>query len=387
MLRAPKANAAGSRPVVYAGRFARKLTGALPEGCEVLSEWDVLPGDLASALKRASALVVLDLLSFPFETVEGEGWTVPLVVALPEVFDAETLAALFGLGLFGRLGPFDRVATDDDALWEGLSARYGLSESQRLRFRGPVEGSAAGLCELLLGEAALPNVLRDPYEEDRFWAARGGLSAGARGGLHRRMAFDKAIHWAQAAVLEPQLAGARAAGAPDVSLDVLEVGCGAGRWAWGVLGRLPNVRYAGIEGDEALLAAAREGFPNARFDRMEAAGRLPYGDEEFDVVFGASATRYLGWAEKAAMICEMWRVAKPGGRILLLEELVSEKRPAGAVGPQPRTVSVGSFVSLVAGATAGGVSLEHVETLRYPHDTLYKSAVVTLAKLGAPRTW
>jgi hypothetical protein len=381
--------------VIYAGRFARELapTGAVSEGCEILSEWGVLPRDLAAALKRATTLVVLDPLSFPFETMEGEGWTVPLVVAPPEGFDPDALTALFGPGLFGRLGPFDRVATADDALWEGLRARHDLFEGQRLRVGGSVEESAAELCALLLNETEAPNVLRDPYEEERFWAERGGptsVALGARSALHRRLGFDKAVHRAQAGALEPQLAGARAASAPDVPLDFLEVGCGSGRWAWGVLSGLPGARYTGAEGDGALLASAREGFPNerfpgARFDRLEGAGRLPYGDEGFDVVFGASAMRYLSAEEKAALISEMWRVAKPGGRIVLLEEFVAEERPAGV--PAPSTVSISSFVNLVASATAGGVSLEHVETLRYPHDTLTKSAVISLAKLGAPRTW
>jgi len=378
--------------VIYAGRFARELASVVPEGCEVLSEWDVLPRALAGALKRATALVVLDPLSFPFEAVEGEGWTVPLMMVPPTGFDPEALGALFGLGLFGRLGPFDCVATDDDALWENLRERHRLYEGQRIRAGGPVEGLIAQLCGYLLADARSPNVLRDPYEEELFWAARGGLSPGVIDGAHRRLGFDKAVHRAQAGALEPQLVEARVASAPDVALDFLEVGCGAGRWVWSVLGGLPGVRYTGVEGDGALLDAARQGFPEerstgARFDRLEDPGRLPYGDEEFDVVFETSAMRYMSEGEKAGLVAEMWRVARPGGSIVLLEEFVSEVRPVGAPGLGPRTISIGSFARLVAEATAGGVSLEHVQTLRYPHDTMYKSAVVSLAKLGAPRTW
>jgi hypothetical protein len=358
----------------------------VPEGCEVLSEWDVLPKPLAEALKRATALVVLDPLSFPFETVEGEGWTVPFVFAPREDSDAGTLAALFGPGLLDRIGPFDHVATDDDALWEDLKGRYRLPEARRLRVgRDPAE-VAAGLCALLLEEPGLPNVLRDPFEEERFWAMRGGLVEGVRGGLHRRLGFDKAVHLAQAGALEPQLLEARVGSAPDVALDVLEVGCRAGRWAAAVAA-LPGVRYVGAELDEGLLRAARAGLPGVRFDALGKDARLPYEDEAFDVVFAVSAMRYLGEEEKVAMVSEMWRVAKPGGRILLLEEFVSEKRPSGTLAVHPRTVSIGAFVRLVTGATAWGVSLEHVETLRYPHDGLIKSAVISLAKLGVPKTW
>ena len=60
-------------PVFYAGRFSEEVAGAgLPGDHTVLSDWDVLPPQLSSALERASVLVVLDMFSFPFESLTGD---------------------------------------------------------------------------------------------------------------------------------------------------------------------------------------------------------------------------------------------------------------------------------------------------------------------------
>ena len=81
----PEDAAASLRTLVYAGRFADKVSSAkLPDGCEVLSEWDVLPSQL-TALEHAAMLVVLDLFSFPFESMTEKQRDVPLVVILPSV--------------------------------------------------------------------------------------------------------------------------------------------------------------------------------------------------------------------------------------------------------------------------------------------------------------
>ena len=91
----PEDAAASLRTLVYAGRFADKVSSAkLPDGCEVLGEWDVLPSQLV-ALEHAATLVVLDLFSFPFESMTEKQRDVPLVVILPSGFDAPFLSAVF----------------------------------------------------------------------------------------------------------------------------------------------------------------------------------------------------------------------------------------------------------------------------------------------------
>ena len=375
-------------PVVYAGRLFDRLAGGLPGVHRVLDEWDVLPRRLAAVMREATTLVVADPLSFPFETATGEGWDTPLVVVLPLGFDAEDLVALFGPALFERLGFFDRVATHDDDLWERLSRRYRWAQGQRVRVRSdsPWE-AAAEVCAALAEEPAVPNVLRDRYEADRYWDARDdAANLRTPRSVHHSLGFDKAVHAAQAAVLEPQFVAARAERAPSVPLDVLEVGAGAGRWVRSF--DPAGTRYVGAEADGNLVDASRLNFPGTRFDRLpRGPARLPYEDESFDMVFGVTTMRHSPPPERRAMLSEMWRVARPGGRLTVLEEFVAGGgRPASRV-PVPTTISVTEFVGVVLEATAGQVTLEHVESLRYPHDDLQGSAVISLSKLGVPTQW
>src|SRR5215203_5607302 len=147
--------AASPRTLVYAGRFADKVSSAkLPEGCEVLGEWDVLPSQLA-ALEHAATLVVLDLFSFPFESMTEKQRDVPLVVILPSGFDAPFLSAVFDEAVLGRLGFFDRVATADRDLWEELRLRYRWAGSQRIELHCSLpDEAAAEICGRLEEEAA-----------------------------------------------------------------------------------------------------------------------------------------------------------------------------------------------------------------------------------------
>src|SRR5215208_3932025 len=116
-------------PVFYAGRFSEEVSGAgLPGDHTVLSDWEVLPAQLASALEPASILVVLDM--FSFQSLAGDLADVPLILLLPTGLDANFLATVFGTAAFSRLGYFDRVAAADDDLWDELRRRYDLAHGQ-----------------------------------------------------------------------------------------------------------------------------------------------------------------------------------------------------------------------------------------------------------------
>src|SRR5918994_5277977 len=120
-------------PVFYAGRFSEEVSGAgLPGDHTVLSDWDVLPAQLASALEPASILVVLDMFSFPFESLTGDLVDVPLILLLPTGLDADFLASVFGKAAFSKLCFFDRVAVVDDDLWAELRRRYDFAQGQRI---------------------------------------------------------------------------------------------------------------------------------------------------------------------------------------------------------------------------------------------------------------
>jgi SAM-dependent methyltransferase len=344
------------RPVVYAGRFVGQLAGAdLPGDCIILGEQDALPHKLTGVLDRARTLVCLDLPSFPLEAITDDHWDVPMVVVLPSDLDADSLISTFGSALFERLGFFDRIVAPDPGLWEKLRRRYRWAESQHVPATSEHPSEVARtVLALLEAESASPAT-----------PEAGGISG-------------KTLHRAQAAALELQFAAARDTGAP---LDVLEVGAGAGRWASSF--DLTKTRFVGIEARKDLLGTARSNFPEGRFDLLGSDLLFPYEDESFDLVFSVTVMHHNPARAKRTLLSEMWRVTRPGGRLLFLEDFVFTSRPEE---PVIYPMSITEFVGLILDATAGQVVLGHAESLRYPGEDLHRGGLISLLRLGVPRT-
>jgi SAM-dependent methyltransferase len=177
---------------------------------------------------------------------------------------------------------------------------------------------------------------------------------------------------AQATALEPRFAacGGR---------SVLEVG--AGRWASSF--DLAETRFVGVNSSQDMIDTARAIFPEGAFDHLGPELLFPYDEQSFDIVFGVDVMRYYLTPAKRTLVSEMWRVARPGACLILLEDFVFEKRSTTpGIYPMP----VLEFVDLILEATAGQVVLEHVESLRYPADDLVRAAVISLTRLGVPKT-
>jgi len=378
------------RPVFYAGRYANRVRDAgLPGDYTVLDEWKVMPLALAGVLDEATVLVVLDMLSFPFEALDGNQWDVPLVVLLPTQLEPEVLDGMFGSPLFSRLGFFDRVATTDARLWDHLSRKYRWTASQYLRVEAVEPGAAAlEIQSRLEKEDEVPTLFGgEGYEAIRYWKERGDALARtvphrAICSVHHDLGFNKAMHRRQAAALEPQFAAARGVRADDVPFDVLEVGTGIGRWA-ASFDPLTD-RFTGLDVSEGMVDAARTNFPEASFEHLGDDLLFPYEDESFDLVFTATVLHHNSTSAKRTLLSEMWRVTKPGGRLTFLEDFVAgAQSESSTVYP----MSVLDFVDLVLETAAGRVTLEHVESIRYPQDDLARAGLISLAKLGTPRKW
>jgi ubiquinone/menaquinone biosynthesis C-methylase UbiE len=377
-------------PVFYAGRFSEEVSGAgLPGDHTVLSDWDVLPAQLASALEPASILVVLDMFSFPFESLTGDLADVPLILLLPTGLDADFLATVFGRPAFSRLGFFDRVAVADDELWAELCRRYDFAQGQRVGVEdGRPERAAAEIGGTLEAESALHAAFGDgDYEANRYWSERGDALAGnaphrAICSVKHGLKFNKAIHRVQEKALRPQFAAARGTQAEEVPFDVLEVGTGVGRWAASFDPAM--TRFTGVDISEGMVEAAQENFPQCRFDLLGEDSVLPYGDESFDLSFSVTVMHHNPTPTKRTLISEMWRVTRPGGRLMFLEDFVSGGwSTTSTVYP----MSVNEFVGLLVEATAGQVVLEHVESIRYQHDDFTRGGLLSVSKLGVARTW
>jgi SAM-dependent methyltransferase len=377
-------------PVFYAGRFLDRVADAgLLGDYAVLSDWDVLPAQLSAALERASVVVVLDMFSFPFESLSGDLQDVPLILLLPPQLDTGFLNTVFGQAAFARLGFFDRIAVRNKGLWENLRRRYNWAEGQRVEVQEDrPEHAAAEISAALEAESALRAPFGDgDYEADRYWTERGDALAG--GAPHRAVCsvnhsprFNKAIHRVQAAALLPQFAAARGTQAEEVPFDVLEVGVGVGRWAASF--DPAKTRFTGVDISGAMVKAARQNFPGRRFDHLGDEQILPYGDESFDLSFSVTVMHHNPTPTKRALIAEMWRVTRPGGRLMFLEDFVSGGWSSrSTVYP----MSVSKFAALLVEATAGQVVLEHMESVRYQHDDFTRGGLLSVSKLGIARTW
>lgn len=359
------------------------------ENVAVLDDWEVLPWQLASAARNATALIILDPFSFPFEAMAEELWDVPLVLVLPPKFGAGFLQAVFGGPVFERLGYFDRVATDDSELWGRLLKRYRWLPSQRIELRSSSpEKSVADICALLEAETLEPDFFGgERYEALPYWRACGDALAAlaprrAVFGAHCGSEFGKAVHRVQAAAIEPQFVAAWGNRTEESPFDVLEVGAGVGRWA----SRFDptKVNFVGVDVSEGMVNAARLDLPDHRFELLGDDLLFPHADESFDLVFGVAVMHHNAPPAKHTLLSEMWRVARPGARILFLEDFIAEK---GSERSTIYTMSVLEFVDLILEATAGRVVLEHVESLRYPGDPFSRGGLLALSKLGVPASW
>ncbi len=91
---------------------------------------------------------------------------------------------------------------------------------------------------------------------------------------------------------------------------VLDVGCGVGMYTEAFLRHTPHVFGVEIERERALEARERAaGVVEA------SAGRLPFRDAAFDVVFSHEVLEHVD--DDRSCVEEMVRVARPGGRLLI----------------------------------------------------------------------
>lgn len=333
------------RPVVYAGRWGDQA-GVDGERAVVLADTDVDAGTLRGTLPRATLLVILDALSFAYDSVAEDQWDVPLVVALPTGLDADALEAVLGAPVLERLTFFDRVATADAGLWERLRRRYRLAACQRVAV-------AADDPRGVVRAAGLPDGDGDP-------------------GLRSRKERHRVRHEALAGVVR-RLLGPPGRRPPP---SVLQVGTGGGRWACLVPDDLP---WRGIDVDDADAEAARANHPDRQVDLLGDDLSIPSHRERFDLVVLADLLRANPPDRRRRLLQESWRVCRPAGGLVLCEDLVP---PDGGPRGNAPALSAGDLVTALLGATNRRVTLEHAEALRYPGDDLHRGAVVALTRLG-----
>jgi SAM-dependent methyltransferase len=98
--------------------------------------------------------------------------------------------------------------------------------------------------------------------------------------------------------------------------SLLDLGCGFGKKASAF--QQIGFTVTGIDGDQARIDEAIKNFPQIHFIHFRIADTLPFDDNSFDVVFSHSVFQYL---EHRPILDEIHRILKPGGSIIMVENL------------------------------------------------------------------
>jgi ubiquinone/menaquinone biosynthesis C-methylase UbiE len=125
---------------------------------------------------------------------------------------------------------------------------------------------------------------------------------------------------------------------------VLDLGCGPGESAFGMIERVPGVRVTGLDVSASMIrfaqlrqrsrgAAARD-IEFVQGDAM----KLPFADATFDAVVGHSFLYLV--PDAAQVLREAARVLRPGGRVAFLEP---RDAPEIAPLPLPRSIVLQAF--------------------------------------------
>jgi ubiquinone/menaquinone biosynthesis C-methylase UbiE len=107
--------------------------------------------------------------------------------------------------------------------------------------------------------------------------------------------------------------------------SVLEVGCGSGGYALHLAEKvgcrliLLDINPLGVR-NANQLALARGLASEARFEQCDASKNLPFDDKTFDAVFSNDVLCHL--PGRSEVLGEMFRILKPGGRMLFIDALV-----------------------------------------------------------------
>ncbi len=133
-----------------------------------------------------------------------------------------------------------------------------------------------------------------------------------------------------------------------------------------------DCHVTGIDNSAPMLEKARERFArkrirNVRLQEMDAA-TLKFADDTFDIVYAPYLISVV--ADPVAVVREMHRVCRPGGRIIFLNHFRSENRALAWVerGISPLTVHIGfkSDLDLPAFLAQSNLDPISIEKVNFP---------------------
>jgi len=158
---------------------------------------------------------------------------------------------------------------------------------------------------------------------------------------------------------------------------VLDVGCSSGYLARKLAAAAgPTGHVTGVDPSEAAIAYARRRAPGAMTFTVGVAQDLPLPDSFFDVVTCTLAIHHFPARKREMAFGEMYRVTRPGGRLLVADFDPSRRafpRHPGARRMHRAVATVGPLEDLAAaagyrvGSSAGLPLLRYVLAVRPEH--------------------
>lgn len=113
----------------------------------------------------------------------------------------------------------------------------------------------------------------------------------------------------------------------------------------------PDGSVTGIDPSQAAIAAASRRAPaNASFVTGVAQDLSQFPDARFDVVTSTLALHHVPARKRQAALAEMYRVTRPGGRLLIADFDPSRKGHRGAARARQAAATIGPLDELAASA-------------------------------------
>jgi ubiquinone/menaquinone biosynthesis C-methylase UbiE len=114
----------------------------------------------------------------------------------------------------------------------------------------------------------------------------------------------------------------------DKSDAILDVGCGGGRTVHRLAEMALLGKVYGVDYSEASVAASqslnRTSLESGRVVIQKASvSHLPFPDDSFDLVTAVETQYY--WPDRPRDLCEIHRVLKPGGTVLMIAEVYRQR--------------------------------------------------------------
>ena len=106
---------------------------------------------------------------------------------------------------------------------------------------------------------------------------------------------------------------------PDKELNILDLGCGDGTMATFLVKHMAGCTLAGIDiSEESVMVALQRDLPNAEFKPYDGQS-IPYPSGQFDICTIATVLHHIDHALHRALMREVNRVLRPGGRVYIYE--------------------------------------------------------------------